>query len=464
MRTVVAMSCVLASLAATPAVADACPGNPDALGTSRTLVIDPAAHSRLGGFQYSETLPLNDREVVITFDDGPLPPYSVRILDTLARECVKATYFMVGKMARTFPNIVRRVHAEGHTIANHSQTHPFTFHKMTVEKAAAEIEAGFESLRVALGDSASAVAPFFRFPGLLRQDSVESYLASRKMMAWSVDFMADDWTRIRASEIVRRALMRLEAKGKGILLLHDIQPATALGLPILLRELKQRGYRIVHVVPAGPGRVATVTTPDQWAVRRPQRPHKDDIWPGVIPVAGNLPEPVLEAPSVRSFGAGDHTSTIIPVALVEPSPVLRGGGPLPGGDRSVPLPMRAPWPRVLASAETAQPEVLPVPSMENFRVLRLWKHRTVRHKAASPVARKRNATVRSTEAEPSKKRVRSKVRRSKHKTQDASTPHRRQRSGHQIQLPKPPRQSRQSTPSATTVWGAITQTIAALKP
>ena len=121
--------------------------------------------------------------------------------------------------------------------------------------------------RAALGDPAKAVAPFFRIPGLLRQDSVEHYLASQAVMTWSVDFMADDWTRISAREIVRRALERLEAKGKGILLLHDIQPATALGLPELLRELKARGYRIVHVVPSAAGRPDTVTTAEQWVVR-----------------------------------------------------------------------------------------------------------------------------------------------------------------------------------------------------
>ena len=145
------------------------------MGTSRTIVVDPAEHNLLGGQQYRETLPLNDKEVVITFDDGPLPPYSTRILDILAQECVKATYFMVGRMARRYPKVVRRIHDEGHTLANHSQNHPFTFHRMTVEDAAREIEDGFASIAAALGDPAK-VAPFFRFPGLLRQESVEQYL------------------------------------------------------------------------------------------------------------------------------------------------------------------------------------------------------------------------------------------------------------------------------------------------
>src|SRR5437660_7634937 len=121
-----------------------------ALGVARTIVVDPGEHVRVGSVQYGESLPLKDREVVLTFDDGPLPPYTNRILDTLASECVKATFFMVGRMVQGYPAVVRRVYNEGHTVANHSQTHPFTFHKMTVEHAAQEIEGGFSSLNSAL--------------------------------------------------------------------------------------------------------------------------------------------------------------------------------------------------------------------------------------------------------------------------------------------------------------------------
>ena len=114
------------------------------MGVSRTIVVDPTEHSSWAAMQYRESLPLSDKEVVLTFDDGPLPPYTNRILDTLASECVKATFFMVGRMVRGYPSIVRRIYNEGHTIANHSQNHPFTFHKMSVEQAAREIEDGFD--------------------------------------------------------------------------------------------------------------------------------------------------------------------------------------------------------------------------------------------------------------------------------------------------------------------------------
>ena len=278
MRSIFAAYSMLAILIGmgTAAGAAGCPVG--ALGVSRTIVVDPNEHIRLGSMQYSESLPLKDREVVLTFDDGPLPPYTNRILDTLASECVKATFFMVGRMVRAYPSLVERIYEDGHTVANHSQNHPFTFNKMTVDQAAREIEDGFASLRSVLGDR-RAVAPFFRIPGLLRQSSVEQYLAAHGYMTWSVDFSADDWTRINSQEVVRRALERIESRRKGILLLHDIQPATALALPELLRELKARGYSIVHVVPATADRPKTVTEPEQWAVRRMP---EQKLWPRTL--------------------------------------------------------------------------------------------------------------------------------------------------------------------------------------
>jgi len=237
--------------------------NPDALGTSRVIAVDPLDHARLGTMQYSETLPLADKEVVLTFDDGPLPPYTDRILRTLASECVKATFFIVGNMARAYPDLVRRIHAEGHTIGTHSQNHPMIFDRMPIEKVQAEVESGIASTTAALGNP-HAVAPFFRIPGLARSHAVEALLHERGLMIWSADFPADDWKHIQASEILNRALRRIEAKGRGILLLHDIQPATAAALPELLRELKARGYRIVHVVPASPEQPKTATAPQDW--------------------------------------------------------------------------------------------------------------------------------------------------------------------------------------------------------
>jgi peptidoglycan/xylan/chitin deacetylase (PgdA/CDA1 family) len=267
------LCCLAASLALSipAAAAEDCPGKPNALGTHRTIVVDAREHGRIGTMNYSETLPLVDKEVVLTFDDGPMSPYTDRVLDILATQCVRATYFIVGRMAKAKPGLVRRIHQDGHTVGTHSMNHPYPFRGQGLERAKIEIEDGIAATAAALGDDAK-LAPFFRFPGLGRTDPVEDYLGARGLMIWSADFPADDWRRIGAAEIVRRALSRLEAKGKGILLLHDTLPATALALPTLLAELKLRGYRIVHVVPASAGRPKTPTLAAAWRLHPRAKP------------------------------------------------------------------------------------------------------------------------------------------------------------------------------------------------
>jgi peptidoglycan/xylan/chitin deacetylase (PgdA/CDA1 family) len=233
------------------ATADACPRNPNALGTSRVLTISPSEFRGIGSMQYRQALPLNDHEVVITFDDGPLPRYSNIILDTLASQCVKATYFLIGRMAREYPSIVRRIYNAGHTIGTHTENHPLALQRLPLRRIGSEVESGIASVDAALGNP-KALSPFFRIPGLARTNAIDNYLASKALVTWSADVVADDWFRhITAKTIVQRAIQRLEAKGRGILLLHDIHPATALALPTLLKELKARGFRVVQVVAAG---------------------------------------------------------------------------------------------------------------------------------------------------------------------------------------------------------------------
>jgi peptidoglycan/xylan/chitin deacetylase (PgdA/CDA1 family) len=200
--------------------------------------------------QYPDSLPLNDKEVVLTFDDGPLPPYSNQILDILAAQCVKATYFQVGEMARAYPAVVRREYEEGHTLGTHSEDHPMRFGTLPIERMRIEIDAGISDVGAALGDP-KFLAPFFRIPGLDRSDTVESELAARGLTVFSSDTVADDWHHaITPAQITALALNRLEALGKGILLLHDIHPKTVAALPGILKGLKDRGFRIVQLVPA----------------------------------------------------------------------------------------------------------------------------------------------------------------------------------------------------------------------
>ena len=270
--TVVALSFVLAGLViGSPAFAAGCPGNPAAIGTSRTIVVDPRDHIRIGSMNYAETLPLADKEVVLTFDDGPLPPHSDRVLQILASQCVKATYFIVGIMARAYPDAVRRVYEAGHTVGTHSMSHPIPFRSQGLERSQSQIDGGIAATAAALGGE-DRLAPFFRFPGFGRTPPVEAYVASRGLMVWGADVPADDWHKISGHEIAARALRRLQAKGKGILLLHDIHARTVEALPIILAELKAHGFRIVHAVPSSAERPATVTAADAWRWRARSRP------------------------------------------------------------------------------------------------------------------------------------------------------------------------------------------------
>jgi peptidoglycan-N-acetylglucosamine deacetylase len=354
-----ALLCFLVLAGVPSAVAAAeCPGHPDAIGTSRVLVVDPAEHLRIGTMQYRETLPLNDHEVVLTFDDGPLPPYTTRVLETLAAQCVKATYFLVGRMARAYPEIVREIYAAGHSVGTHTQNHPYTFNHMAPAKAHQEIDDGIAAVTDALGDPAK-VAPFFRIPGLIRADVVENYVASRGIQTWSADFPADDWRHISAGEVMHRALTRLEVKHKGVLLLHDIQPATAMMLPALLRELKRRGYRIVHVVPATASVLKTATTSGQWLMEGTREEFED--WPRfTVDMDPATALPMLPAPNPQSFGV---TLPFGPkVTLARPS--MRARTIMPRGQ--IPLPPLSLWPHDLGPPSGVIDSGLPAPSPNSF--------------------------------------------------------------------------------------------------
>ncbi len=338
------------------ALAADCPGHPNALGTSRTLVVDPREHPRLGAMQYAETLPLADHEVVLTFDDGPLPRNSNQVLEILASQCVKATFFTIGRMALSSPEGVRKLRDAGHTIATHTQDHPLSMNHMSIERAKQEIDDGIASVKAALGDDAdAALARFFRIPGLLRADNVEDYLAEQGIQTWSADFLADDWHHISSSRVYDLAMKRIETRGKGILLLHDIQARTVAALPRILNELKVRGYHIVQVVPATAERPATPTEPEQWLVH----PAAENVahWPKipnfVFADAGALP-----APSLSDLDWPNAE----PSALTEPIARL---GRLA---RGVPLPPETPWPRPSELPLEAAASNLPAPAKSLFEV------------------------------------------------------------------------------------------------
>jgi peptidoglycan/xylan/chitin deacetylase (PgdA/CDA1 family) len=348
---------LLLGFAAPAAAADTCPGHPDAIGTSRTIVVDPREHPRIGTMQYSQTLPLRDHEVVLTFDDGPVPRNSNQILQILADNCVKATFFTIGQQALANPEGVRKLAAAGHTIGTHSQHHPLKFEKMPMDKVKQEVDDGIASVSAALPDP-SLVAPFFRVPGLLRGANVEEYLASKGIQIWSADFLADDWRHISPQRVYELAIKRLEEKGKGILLLHDIQARTVAALPKILHEMKARGYHIVQVVPATPERPATPTDPQEWQLHPPTETVPIARWPKVPNfVFADAGASALAAPELSNFDAPDEE-------------LLLSAEPFEHARRfhGVPLPQEAPWPRTVTLPLETKSVTLPVPEQSLFEM------------------------------------------------------------------------------------------------
>jgi peptidoglycan-N-acetylglucosamine deacetylase len=236
----------IASGVALPACAGECPGNPAAIGVSRVISVDPTALRQVGTMQYAQTLPLRDREIVLSFDDGPSSATTETVLDALAAECVRANFFLVGEHAKERPDLVRRASLEGHGIGTHSQTHA-DLARLPLAAAIREIEGGIQFVQAALGPHMT-VAPFFRAPYLQTTAELEQFLFKRDTMLWSIDVDPEDWRPQSPADVVEHTLALLEAKHSGILLLHDVQPHTAATIPTLLRELKARGYGIVHAV------------------------------------------------------------------------------------------------------------------------------------------------------------------------------------------------------------------------
>jgi len=218
--------------------------NPSALGVSRVISVDARTLPVVGIQDYGVRLPLAPGEVVLTFDDGPNPASTPSILKTLADECLRATFFMVGRQAQAHPETARQVLAAGHTIGTHTQNHPLR--RLPINGEVREIETGIASVAAALRRHP---APFFRFPGLYRTREAERYLHEHGIVVWSVDVDSYDWKHNDATAMLNSAVTRLEHRHGGILLMHDVKPRTARVLPKLIAMLKARGFRIVHVVP-----------------------------------------------------------------------------------------------------------------------------------------------------------------------------------------------------------------------
>lgn len=243
--------------AETSGAASSC-ANADAIGVSRTVQIDTTGGPGFGMEHYKAFDFLQPKEVVLTFDDGPQKYSTEAVLAALAEQCTKATFFSIGKMALGYPEIIREVVKAGHTVGTHTWSHQNLRKSKTPKDAEAEIERGVSAVRRAVG---GPVAPFFRFPTLQDSPDAVAHLNSRNIAMFSTDIDSFDFKIQSPENIVKTIMAGLEKKGKGIVLMHDIHKKTAAAVPLLLKQLKAKDYKIVHLT--AKDEVTTLTEYDE---------------------------------------------------------------------------------------------------------------------------------------------------------------------------------------------------------
>jgi peptidoglycan/xylan/chitin deacetylase (PgdA/CDA1 family) len=232
-----------------------CPGNPNALGVSRIVEVDTTGGPGFGAEHFKGMDFLRPGEVVLTFDDGPWPNNTPKVLAALARHCTKAVFFPIGLHATYEPDLLKQVAAAGHTVGSHTWCHQnlsrtkgsclINGKRQVVEyNFKDEIEKGISAVSWALG---GPIAPFFRFPALQQPPEALTYLGQRNVGIFSTDFDSFDF-KMRRPEQVRKSVMeKLKKHGKGIVLMHDFQHATADAIGQILDDLKAGGYRVVQM-------------------------------------------------------------------------------------------------------------------------------------------------------------------------------------------------------------------------
>jgi peptidoglycan/xylan/chitin deacetylase (PgdA/CDA1 family) len=232
---------------AKPAIACA---NPNALGVSRVVEIDTTGGPGFGSQHFKTFDFLKDHEVALTFDDGPWPTTPL-VLKALADQCLRATFFSIGKHATYHPEILRQVVAAGHTIGSHTWSHAdlqAAMKKGGQDAAIEEIEKGASAVRMMAG---APIAPFFRFPDLRHPPEMLSYLGGRNIASFSTDIDSFDFKIHKPEELTRSLIAKVIKNGKGIILMHDFQKGTSIALPQILGELQKNGFKVVHMVPKG---------------------------------------------------------------------------------------------------------------------------------------------------------------------------------------------------------------------
>jgi peptidoglycan/xylan/chitin deacetylase (PgdA/CDA1 family) len=246
-----------------PAPAKAPCANPNALGIARVVEIDTTGGPGFGFEHFKQLDFLRDKEVVLTFDDGPWPLNTPSVLKTLAEECTTGIFFPIGKHATYYPEILKQVAAAGHTVGSHTWSHAnLNNKKLSEQQDKDEIEKGFSAVKWALG---TAPSPFIRFPALQHPPAMVTYLGERNIGIFSCDLDSFDFKASKPQQVIDTVMKKLDKLGKGIILMHDFQKHTAEALPELLHRLKAGGYKVVQMKAKAP--VQTIAEYDESIVK-----------------------------------------------------------------------------------------------------------------------------------------------------------------------------------------------------
>ena len=353
---------LLLGIAAGPAFAAAKEGcaNPNAIGVARTVEIDTTGGPGFGFEHYKANDFLQQKEVVLTFDDGPQKFSTEAILAALADQCVKATFFSIGKMALGYPEIIREVSKAGHTIGTHTWSHQAIRKLKTFEEGRDEIERGVSAVKRAVG---GPIAPFFRYPTLVDTPESLAHLGKRKMAMFSTDIDSFDFKIQSAESIVKTVMSKLDKQGKGIVLMHDIHKTTAKAVPLLLAELKAKGYRIVHMRAKGEVKtlaeydamiekdakglpVAGAERPVSSFVKTVEGPAPEAVKPAETAATDSNPEPVTSPAANEPNAATDEPKS---EAALEATAAA-----------TAPAPAASAAPATTASISTSSPSMSPV--------------------------------------------------------------------------------------------------------
>jgi peptidoglycan/xylan/chitin deacetylase (PgdA/CDA1 family) len=260
--------CVVLCLSGVQAANAECSYDSNRSMLSRVVAVDSSNGSLNSGQPGAGASPapqpftLNEKEIVLTFDQGPHSKYTDYILFSLDKFCVKAVFFFAGSASASNPAMVREAAARGHTIAAGPWSLSPDFTVLSSGAAKIEIEKGLAAVEKASG---TPIAPFFRAPSAFVAPQAIAHLKERGVSLWSYDIASGDTGAVNAAQLQTRVMTKLRELGKGVIQFHDTSKVTVDAIDDILSEAKQGGFKVVQPVASVPFKASTTqlgTLPD----------------------------------------------------------------------------------------------------------------------------------------------------------------------------------------------------------